>query len=214
MNMNMHKMAAGLMAGLMMVSPLSVLAEEAEEVLPIENYLKVAMEQELSADTTKYFTLEGDFTEVDCGLVKVSVEEVVYDTELNTLYTAVTAVPTSDDVMIMPGDASSGDNVCGNWGESLNTDTRTFLEAAKEDGKRLISVYAYPKEYEEEGCYGLDHLQLADGNPLMLSLCEGTLNDTSVTLSFKIEVYEVDLETGTLSQINVYEIPVTATVKE
>lgn len=211
--MNMHKMAAGLLAGIMMVAPLGVLAEEAEESLPIEQYLQVTMGQELSADTTKSFTLEGDMKDVDCSLIKVSVEEVFYDGEYESLYTAVTAVPASDDVMIKPADASNDDNVCGNWGENLNTDTRTFLGAAKEDGKRLISVYAYPKEFEEEGSYSLDHLQLADGNPLLLSSCGGTLNDNTISLTFTIQLYEVDLETGESSLVGTYEIPVTATVK-
>ncbi len=77
-------------------------------------------------------------------------KEVLYDTEMGTLYAAVTAVPASDDVMIVPGDADSGDNVCGNYGENLNTDTRTFPEAAKEDGKRLIRVYAYRRNLKRK----------------------------------------------------------------
>ncbi len=94
--------------------------------------------------------LEGDYTDVDCSLVKVSAKEVLYDTEMGTLYAAVTAVPASDDVMIVPGDADSGDNVCGNYGEKLNTDTRTFPEAAREDGKRLIRVYAYRRNLKRK----------------------------------------------------------------
>ncbi len=211
--MNMHKMAAGLLAGIMMVAPLGVLAEEAEESLPIEQYLQVTMGQDLSANTTKSFTLEGDIKDIDCTLIRVSIEEVFYDGEYESLYTAVTAVPAVDDVLIKPADAANGDNICGNWGENLNTDTRTFLEAAKEEGKRLISVYAYPKEFEEEGAYSLDHLQLADGNPLLLSSCPGTLNDSTISLTFTIQLYEVNLETGDSSLVETYEIPVTATVK-
>lgn len=211
--MNMHKMAAGLLAGIMMVAPLGVLAEEAEENLPIEQYLQVTMGQDLTANTTKSFTLEGDIKDIDCTLIKVSIEEVFYDGEYESLYTAVTAVPAVDNVLIKPADAANGDNICGNWGENLNTDTRTFLEAAKEEGKRLISVYAYPKEFEEEGAYSLDHLQLADGNPLLLSSCPGTLNDSTIFLTFTIQLYEVNLETGDSSLVETYEIPVTATVK-
>ncbi len=158
--------------------------------------------------------LEGDYTDVDCSLVKVSAKEVLYDTEMGTLYAAVTAVPASDDVMFVPGDADSGDNVCGNYGENLNTDTRTFPEAAKEDGKRLIRVYAYPKEFEEEGSYAMDHLQLADSTPLLISFCDGALNDTGIQLNFTIQLYEVDPETGSQSLVNTYDVPVTATVKE
>ncbi len=60
----------------------------------------------------------------------------------------------------------------------------------------------------------MDHLQLADSTLLLISFCDGALNDTGIQLNFTIQLYEVDPETGSQSLVNTYDVPVTATVKE
>lgn len=43
---------------------------------------------------------------------------------------------------------------------------RSFLQVAKEDGKQLLAVYIYIKEFDEIGVYFLDHLQVSESTSM------------------------------------------------
>lgn len=65
----------------------------------------------------------------------------------------------------MPGDVQKNDLVTGSYDEKLQNDMRSFESVAKEDGKQLLCVYAYMKEFDDIGEYFLDHFQKAIMSP-------------------------------------------------
>lgn len=104
----------------------------------------------------------------DCGDVQVTLQEVLYDGYW--IYTSASVVPTSSETtLVMPGSAGMDERVSGGNGEKSRMDIRTFREAATEDGKRLLSVYVYPKEFDYLPFYFLDHRQDANDSSTLLS---------------------------------------------
>lgn len=95
---------------------------------------------------------------LDCGEVQVTLQEVLYDGYW--IFTVASVTPTSSKkTLVMPGSAGADESVSGGNGEKSGLDSRTFREAATEDGKRLLSVYVYPKEFDYLPFYFLDHRQ-------------------------------------------------------
>ena len=113
-----------------------------------------------------YFTPQ----EADCDLIRVRFDEILYDGQW--MYTSASVWPQNpNEVIVMPGDVQKNDLVTGSYDEKLQNDMRSFESVAKEDGKQLLCVYAYMKEFDDIGEYFLDHFQKANGvSVLMLSL--------------------------------------------
>lgn len=143
---------------------------------------------------------------MDCGDVQVSFDEILYDGFW--LYTAASAVPTDPEkTLILPGSAQSGDLVSGIYGEGHRGDNRTFLKAAIEDSKRLLAVYVYPKEFDTYSSYFLDHFQLAQDKSVLFSGASMAFQSEPLSITWSVQVYEVDKVTGKYTLENEYEYP-------
>jgi hypothetical protein len=143
---------------------------------------------------------------MDCGEVTAIVNEILYDG--CWLYTVADIVPKDPArILILPGSAFVGDLVSGSYEEKERTDKRTFIKAAKEDGKRLLAVYAYPKEFDMLGAYFMDHFQEAEDTSILLSGANLLADTETITVTWSIQVYEVDLITMKYSLIDEYTQP-------
>lgn len=132
---------------------------------------------------------------VETNDVKVTVREIVYDGIW--LYTSADICAISpESVLVMPGSAAIGDPCSGLNGELDVEDKRSFKTAAFEDGKRLLAVYVYPKEFDELGEYFLDHFQRSGGVSTFLSGARMSTENDPAFLTLSIQVYEVDLQSG------------------
>lgn len=132
---------------------------------------------------------------VDLGEVTITFAEVLCDGRW--LYTSALAVPNDPEaVLLIPGSAWTEDLVSGGYGEAQREDDRTFLDAAAEDGKRLLMVYVYPELLNDLPEYFLDHFQLADDVSMLLSGGMALLEGESLETNWHIQVFEIDLETG------------------
>ncbi len=134
---------------------------------------------------------------IDCGEVELTISEILYDG--CWLYTASVATPkNSDQVLIMPGSAWIEDLVSGNYQENERQDNRTFIQAAKEEQKKLLCIYAYPKEFDDLPFYFIDHFQRKEDTSVLISGGEIPSTDGLLSITFGVEIYEVDLQTGEL----------------
>ena len=103
-----------------------------------------------------YFTPQ----EADCDLIRVRFDEILYDGQW--MYTSASVWPQNpDEVIVMPGDVQKNDLLTGSYDEKPQSNMRSFESVAKEDGKQLLCVYAYMKEFDDIGEYFLDHFQKA-----------------------------------------------------
>lgn len=143
---------------------------------------------------------------VDCGPVQVSVDEILYDGQW--MYTSASVWPQNpDEVIVMPGDVQKNDLVTGPYDEKLQNDMRSFESVAKEDGKQLLCVYAYMKEFDDIGEYFLDHFQKANGESVLMSGARMAGGYKAIKATWSIKVYDVDLETGKYSLLGEYLFP-------
>lgn len=162
----------------------------------------------LSPDTIHEIHSSFDPVGIDFPEVHVTLDEVLFDGK--TLSTAASVVATdTDTIMIMPGSAQLNESVSGGYGENMRNDFRSFKEAALEDGKRVICVYAYPKEFDELGCYALDHLQMTDDRSILYSSAEFNDIQSCIVFNWLIQIYSVDLITGEYKKINETFVPIT-----
>jgi hypothetical protein len=144
----------------------------------------------------------------DCGDVWVSLDEILYDGRW--LYTAASVTPKEPEkVLILPGSAQMDNLVSGSYREGQRDDNRTFLHAAVEDGKRLLCVYVYPKEYDKLSAYILDHFQMAGDVSILLSGACLIAENESVPITWMVQLYEVDLATGRYDFLEEYDYPIT-----
>ncbi len=151
-------------------------------------------------------------TTIDCGDVKVTLSEMLYDGRM--LYTAAHAVPTDPDaVLLMPGSAFLEDFVSGGYQENERDDNRTFLDAAREDGKRLLCVSVYPKEFDAVGEWFSDHFQRANNVSVLYSGANISSGDGPISVTLKIEIYEVDTITGEYGSAPLEEASLSTTIK-
>lgn len=132
---------------------------------------------------------------VSCGDVTVTFSELLYDGEW--MYTAAKIVPNDPErTLVLPGGAAQpGEYVCGINGEYERDDMRTFRTAAKEDGKQLLAVYAYPKEYDAVGSYFLDYFQRANDVSVLLSGAQLAGGNLPISITWQIQIYDVDPDT-------------------
>lgn len=149
---------------------------------------------------------------IDCGEVTVSLDEVLYDG--HWLYVSARAAPNdAQAVLLLPGSAWIDDLVRGGYGENDRDDARTFMEAAREDGKRLLAIYAYPAEFEALPEYFLDHFQRAEDVSVLFG--GGILDANGAAgkdITWRITIYEVNLENGEFDLENATEKTYAATI--
>lgn len=144
--------------------------------------------------------------EADCDLIRVRFDEILYDGQW--MYTSASVWPQNpDEVIVMPGDVQKNDLVTGPYDEKLQNDMRSFESVAKEDGKQLLCVYAYMKEFDDIGEYFLDHFQKANGVSVLMSGARMAGGSKAIKATWSIKVYDVNLETGKYSLLNEYFFP-------
>ena len=144
---------------------------------------------------------------VDTEEIVVSVQEILYDGVW--MFTAVTANPSSDDVIIIPFEAEVNDLIAGGYGENLREDSRTFLEAAQEDQQDLLLVSIMPAEYEQADFYFLDHRQDAGAQSTLFSGAPVTLEGEEITIHIAVDTTRISYTTGEVLSESHNEYPVT-----
>lgn len=149
---------------------------------------------------------------IDCGLLNVTFEEIVFDGRW--VYTSAAVVPAPEtEVLIMPGSAELGDAVAGGNGEKSRTDTRSFREVATTSQQQLLAVYVYIKEFDEVApYYFLDHFQEKDNMSILLSGAPLLSDMNELALHWTVQIYDVDINIGSYSLIGIYEYPVTVSL--
>lgn len=141
--------------------------------------------------------------------VQVTLKQVVYDGVW--MFTAAAAAPENpQEVVVMPGSASPRDRYAGMNDEERRTETRSFLELAKQENRRLLAVYAYPKEFDVYGSYFMDHLQDSGDLSLLVAGCNFVApSDAPMTLHWMVQVYEVDVDTQAYTLLEEKLLPLT-----
>ena len=133
------------------------------------------------------------------GDVRITFQEVIYDGRW--LYGAVSVVPSDPSkTLILPGDSELDMPVAGHYEENERQDTRTFREAAKEDGKELLAVYVYPMG--EAASYAIDSFQRKEHTSILFSGIEMPEEQESLRIAWRIEICHVNLDTGVYTQIH------------
>ena len=146
-----------------------------------------------------------DMESLEVGGVVITAMETLYDGYW--VYAAATVEPVAPEKdIIMPGSAAMGDLVSGGNGETARGDGRTFLQAAKEDNKRLLCVYIYPKEFDVLPFYFLDHRQDAGDRSTLISGSRLDALSGGKDIRWSIQIYEVDKQTGSYSLITEHEM--------
>lgn len=131
--------------------------------------------------------------------VTVQLQETLSDGEW--LFTSALVSCNDPDVLIMPGSAYHGDAVGGSEDMRVSDDTRSYLTAAQEDGKRLLAVYVYPVAFDQsDDPYMMDHLLLAENRFSFVSGSTYPLREAE-TVDIGVQVYEVDVYSGQYTQI-------------
>lgn len=136
--------------------------------------------------------------QADSALIKfedfcVELKEVLYDGKW--LYTAAYVYPNdSNTVMILPDDACADDRLMGFYHENNIQDKRTFFEAAKQDKKKLVSIY--PEEFDLLPEYFKDHLQLDENETILISGGALESDDMNFEFTWKVQTFEIDIYTG------------------
>ena len=124
------------------------------------------------------------------------------------MYTSASVWPQNpDEVIVMPGDVQKNDLLTGSYDEKPQSNMRSFESVAKEDGKQLLCVYAYIKEFDDIGEYFLDHFQKANGVSVLMSGARMAGGCKAIKATWSIKVYDVDLETGKYSLLGEYLFP-------
>lgn len=145
----------------------------------------------------------------ECGDVTVTLDEVLYDGVW--LFTSGTATHKSPETtLIMPGSAfAMEDMVAGGYNEGFRNDTRTFAEAAKQDGKTLLAVYVYPLEFDTQcDMYFVDHRQDAGERSTLFAGGDMKWLDGEAEFTLSVQLYTVDLDTEGYQEQGSYEFPI------
>lgn len=174
---------------------LPVFASAAQTSVQNNSHISAYMElygYKLSQDVIKRYKVEYEPQAIDCGDILVNFREILYDGQW--AYVAASVSPKDPTAtLVLPGDAQAGDPVAGFYGETTRQDERTFQMAAKEDGKQLLSVYAYIKEFDEIGAYFLDHLQEGKDESILFSGAQLAGGKDEMTITLSVQIYNVDL---------------------
>ena len=171
------------------------------------SWLMGVYDYSLPQDVTTFAQTNFQLLTIDTEEIVVSVQEILYDGVW--MFTAVTANPSSDDVIIIPFEAEVNDLIAGGYGENLREDSRTFLEAAQEDQKDLLLVSIMPAEYEQADFYFLDHRQDAGTQSTLFSGAPVTLEGEEITIHIAVDTTRISYTTGEVLSESHNEYPVT-----
>lgn len=142
----------------------------------------------------------------DCGPVQITLSELLYDGRW--LYTSAAATPSNPETaIIMPGSAERSSKISGGYNENLRSDDRSFLEAAIQEEKQLLSIYVYPIEFEQSPYYFLDHRQDAGNRSTLFSGAIVPWNGDQLTFHLSVQIYEVNVITGVYSLFQEFSFP-------
>lgn len=194
--------------GLLLCTPAGALATQSldDEGGYIAEYLDM-YDCHLTNDVLRQIQTSFEPQEADCGSVRVRFNEILYDGQW--MYTSASIWPKDPDaVLVLPGDAQMDDPLAGLYGEQALNDQRTFKEAAKEDGKRLLSVYAYMKEFDDTGAYFLDHFQ-EENSSILFSGSRMAGGSKAVECTWSVQIFEVNLQTSKYTFQEEYLFPMT-----
>lgn len=151
--------------------------------------------EELSDGVLEWMSAGYEPETVDFGDISVTFNEVLCDGRW--LYTSVEVVPNDPEaVLLIPGSAFLDDRVSGGYGEALRGDDRMFIDAATEDGKRLVMVSVYPELLNSLPEYWLDHFQLADDVSILLSGGMVSVEGVTLETDWYVRIFDIDPQTG------------------
>ena len=158
---------------------------------PVQEILSAygsADDQSIQAMDTHYESTKP--VHMDCEGLDISIEEVLYDGVW--AYSTVYVQPQKgQSITVVPGGADLSDEIAiSTDGESLS-----FLDLAEQNENRLLAVYCYPKEFDSQGLYFMDHVEDVNGAFYLVSGCEIPLQEDTNPLTMMLEVYEVDPNT-------------------
>jgi len=143
----------------------------------------------------------------DCGPAQITLQEVLYDGVW--LYTSATVTPTNPEkTLIVPRSAGLDDFVAGGYGENLRNDPRSFLEAALQDQKQLLSVSIYPLEYNKLPYYFTDHRQDNGDQSTLFSGAPLAGMEEALTIHLSIQLELFDPSTGITTHTDDYVFPI------
>lgn len=128
---------------------------------------------------------------VVCGGALVTLEGVVYD-GMCLFTSSVIAPEDASRYLVMPATADPYELVRGGHGEGLREDDRTFAQAAKEDGKQILCVDAYPLECDDLGCYWMDYRQDAGVTSTIIAYGAFGWMEEEVTITLQVRVNTID----------------------
>lgn len=124
--------------------------------------------------------------------VTVTIAEAMYDGRFLCL--SAEAMPKDPDkVMIVPGSSGLDEPLSGGYPDKERDDNRSYLDAAKEDGKRLLMVSFVVDGHEQTYC---DHFQRADSRSTLITGIDGIPFLDEAEVKWQIIVREVNLSTG------------------
>lgn len=204
----MSKMIALIISAILCILPLS---RSCCEVVKVDDS-DIAWLMELygySLPATVIQTMHASFAPqiFPCGDVQITLTEILYDGIW--LYTAATAVPTHPETtLIMPGSAELNDFIAGGYGEDLREDSRSFEQAAIQDGKDIIRVFLYPTEFYDASYYYLDHRQDVGSQSTLLGGAPGNWMDENMTIHLYIQLDHIDVAENKSRLPEIYEFPV------
>lgn len=136
--------------------------------------------------------------------IEIRLREVIYDGVW--LYTAAEIESLAPDkVLVMPGAADVTDSRTGVNGERTVADNRSFIDAANDDGKKLLAVYVYPKEFDSLNEYFLDYRQLSENSSLCFSGARIGGDNQYAPITWSVQVYEVNTTQGHYSLLTTIE---------
>lgn len=204
----MHKVFALLscIVYLIVISPTAICKSSSEDSNDIA-WLMQLYGYTLTDDILNTMHLSFVPQEFDCGDIKVVLSEILYDGIW--IYTAAQVTPTNpDNILVMPASADMSDFVCGGYLENLRDDSRSFIEAAEQDGKDIICVSLYPSEFDGVPFYFLDHRQDAGDQSTLFSGAPGEWKNETLSLHIRVVLLYIPITSqGDLQQV-IYEFPV------
>lgn len=144
---------------------------------------------------------------IDCGEIQVTLSEILYDGVW--IHTAAHVRPNDpDNILIMPASAAITDFVSGGYQENLRDDSRSFMEAAEQDGKDIVCVYLYPTEFMEAPFFYYDHRQDAGDQSTLYAGAPGEWMHESMTLHIRVNLTYIPISSGGEIRESSYEFPI------
>lgn len=79
--------------------------------------------------------------------------------------------------------------------ENTSKKEQSFLQVSKKDGKQLLDIYIYIKEFDEIGAYFLNHLQVSESISMLHSGTKLGYGNKPAHVTWIIQTYKVNWKT-------------------